>query len=484
VIIVSITGPTQADALSQVRGSARWADIIEFRLDMIAQPDLHGLFVSTRKPRIATLRPDWEGGCFQGSEEERLDILLEAGALGAEYIDIEHAVARRALRKLRRHLPHTKFIVSSHRDRVGVSGGAAYRVLKQAGGDIVKWAYTARDSSDLRRAIDFLAAARKDRARAVAIAMGEVGEPSRILYRKFGGWATYASAETGPESAPGQLPASVLKKVYRAHTVTPNTQVFGVLGNPLRQSKGIYVHNALFQRARRRAVYVRFPARNLSLFMRNVMPFLGGCSVTLPFKEKVGTYCTRIEENAVRIGAINTLFRRGRTLIGLNTDAAGALDAIEAAMTVKGRSFLVVGAGGAARAIVYEANRRGASVYIVNRDPARARALALEFGATVINASEISSAHFDILANATSVGMFPAVDSSPVPRSILRPGMVVFDAVYSPPLTRLLREAREAGAQTVSGLEMYLNQAARQSKLFAGRAPDRRLMKRTLEAHL
>jgi 3-dehydroquinate dehydratase/shikimate dehydrogenase len=345
-------------------------------------------------------------------------------------------------------------------------------------------AATSRDCSDLRRAIDFLNAARKDRVRAVAIAMGEAGEPSRILYRKFGGWATYASAEEGPGSAPGQLPASVLKQVYRAQTLASGTKVFGVLGNPLRQSKGIYVHNALFQRARRQAVYVRFPARNLSLFMRNMMPLLGGCSVTLPFKEKVGAYCTKIEESAVRIGAINTLFRRGRTLIGLNTDAVGALDAIETNVKVRGKSLLVLGAGGAARAIVYEACRRGASVYIANRDPGRARAVAIEFGATVVNTGELSSARFDILANATSVGMFPVVDSSPVPRSLLRSGMVVFDAVYSPPETRLLREAREAGAQTVSGLEMYLNQAARQSKLFAGRAPDRLLMKRTLEAHL
>lgn len=484
MIIVSITGPTQADALSQVRASAHWADIFEFRLDMIAQPDLRRLFATTRKPRIATLRPDWEGGRFQGSEQERLDILLEAGARGVEYIDIEYVVAKRALRKLRTDLPHTRFIVSSHRDRAGVSGGAAYRSMKQAGGDIVKWAYTARDSSDFRRAIDFLNAARKDRARAVAIAMGEAGEPSRVLYRKFGGWATYASAEEGRGSAPGQLPASVLKRVYRAHTITSGTKVFGVLGNPLRQSKGIYVHNALFRRARRRAVYVRFPTSNLPVFMRNVMPILSGCSVTLPFKEKVGAYCARIEESAARIGAINTLFRRGRTLIGLNTDAAGALDAIEATMKVRGRSFLVLGAGGAARAIVYEAYRRGASVFIANRDPGRARTLALDFDATVVHAGELPSAQFDILANATSVGMFPGVDLSPVPRSILRPGMVVFDAVYNPPVTRLLREAKEAGAQTVSGLEMYLNQAARQSKLFAGRAPDLLLMKRTLEAYL
>ena len=484
MIVVSITGPTTEDAVLQVRASARWADIIEFRLDLIQQLDLRRIFRTTRKPRIATLRPEWEGGRFKGTENERFDLLLEAGARGAEYIDIEHAAGKKMLLKLRARLPRTMFIVSSHPGRASLSGSAAYRELRAAGADIVKWAFPAEDASDLRHVVDFLQAAARDRAKAVAIAMGEPGEASRILYRKFRGWATYAAAEAGPGAAPGQLTASTLRRIFRAHNITPTTRVFGVLGYPLGQSKGVYVHNALFARHNVNAVYVKFPTNDLALFMRNVMPWVAGCSVTLPYKEEVGSYCDRLEENAARIGAVNTLLRRKGNLVGLNTDAAAALDVIEREIAVNGKTMLVVGAGGAARAIVVEAQRRGATVVIANRNFRRAEALARECGGTAISCQALGSVKFDVLANATSVGMYPDVESSPVPKEVLRVGMVVFDAVYNPPHTRLLRDAILAGARTVSGKEMYINQAAGQARLFLRRKPDVLLMRATLATHL
>jgi 3-dehydroquinate dehydratase/shikimate dehydrogenase len=470
------------EALLQVRASAAWADGYEFRLDLIVGLDLHRLFRSTRKPLIATLRPEWEGGRFHGEEKERLDILLEAGARGAEYIDVELRAGKEAMAVLRRHLPGTRLIVSQHDETTPTSSADAYQRLRGAGGDIVKWAFPAGDSPDLRFVIDFLQSANRDRLKAVSIATGEPGEASRILYRRFGAWATYAAPEYGPHAGEGQVPASMLKRVYRSHRLTKRTKIFGVLGNPVRQSKGIYVHNAAFSRQHSNAVYVRFPTTDLERFARDLLPHIHGCSVTIPFKEQVQRYCDQLDPGAIATGATNTLFRHHTQLRGANTDASAALDAIERVIRVRGKILLVVGAGGAARALVFEATRRGGEVVVTNRTFERAAILAKESGASAVPFNEVLNVNYAILANATPVGMYPAVDQMPVPRELLRPETVVFDVVYAPRVTFLLRTAKEEGARIVEGMEMYVLQAARQSELFLGKRADIRLIRRTINS--
>lgn len=482
MIIVSVTGPSMSEALAQVAASAPFADIFEFRLDLIRPPEVRRLCASTKKPVIATCRPAWEGGNFTASEEDRLELLRRSVTAGADYIDIELAAYRR-FSKIFPSGRVRKRIIVSHHLTPGVPCGAkrVYSRLHATGAEVIKFAYTAEDVSDIRHAIEFLALARKDRRKAVAIAMGEHGEPSRVLYRKFGGWATYASAEDGEPAAPGQISARLLKQLYRSNRLTRSTRVFGVVGNPLKQSKGIYVHNRLFSGMN--AVYCRFPARNLAKFIRSCVPFMSGFSVTSPFKKKIIPYLQSIDERSRGIGAINTVIHRGGRLKGTNSDAPGALDAVEKVMAVRGKSVLIVGAGGAARAIMCEARRRGALLAVANRTKERAMELAREFGARFMSREELRLSRFDIIINATSVGMFPHVKESPLPRGLLK-ARVVFDAVYNPPITRLLRDADRAGARIIQGTEMYLNQAAVQSELFTGRRPDVGMMRRVLAKHL
>jgi 3-dehydroquinate dehydratase/shikimate dehydrogenase len=354
------------------------------------------------------------------------------------------------------------------------------------GAGIIKFAYLASDACDNRLAFDFLALARADRQRSIAIAMGEAGEPSRILYKKFGGWGTYAAPDDTSIAAPGQIPASRLVGLYRSEDLSPSTRVYGVVGGQVRHSKGIFVHNALFARMKLNTVYCRFQVSNLRGFMKDISPLIDGFSVTIPHKESIMKFLSAVDPIARSIGAVNTVIRRKNGLYGTNTDAPGALDAIEKVSRVRGKRMLIVGAGGAARAIAFEASRRGASVIVANRTAGRANALARAFGlkavgmkSKMLTPSDLASDEFDIVVNATSVGMSPSVKDTPIAASMLR-GKVVFDAVYSPPMTRLLREARRAGATIIAGTEMYLNQAIRQSKLFSGRQPDSRLMRRIL----
>jgi 3-dehydroquinate dehydratase/shikimate dehydrogenase len=482
MIIVSLTGPTFSDVQRQIRESNPFADLFEFRLDLIKTKNPGHLFSLSQRPVIATCRPSWEGGAFHGEEEDRLAFLERAVDAGATYVDIEFRAGPRALDRLRHTAAGPGLILSYHLPPGRVfRPDHDYKMLHSAGADVIKIAFVARDSYDNTLAFDLLSRAQRDRQRAVAIAMGEEGEPSRILYRKFGGWGTYASTEDGRSAAPGQVRASELKQTYRADTLNPSTRVFGVIGNPLGQSKGIYVHNALFRKMGKNAVYCKFLVKDLGRFMKGMAPHLDGFSVTIPHKQTVLRYLDRVDPTARSIGAVNTVVRRNGRLIGVNTDAPGALDAIEKKMRVRGKRLSIVGAGGAARAIAFEAKKRGANVRIANRTAAKARRLARQLGLEHVSLAEAGNT--DILINATSVGMTPHASATPVPRKFIH-ARLVFDAVYNPPLTRLLREARMNRARTVTGIEMYLNQGMRQSRLFTGRNPDVGLMRRILRAHL
>lgn len=481
MIIVSITGPTMKHALAQVASSSRFADAFEFRLDMIRAPALDRLFASTRRPIIATCRPTWEGGMFAGTETKRLDILRAACHAGADWIDVELNAGAPFLRAATEG-NGAKVILSHHHfgnRRANIA--ALYRRMRAMQGDALKFAYVADDAAKIHGAFEFLARARQDKQKAIAIAMGERGEASRILYKKFGGWATYAATEDGESAQHGQLPASQLKNLYRGDTLTRRTKIFGVVGNPLKQSKGALVHNPLFHRASVNAVYCKFEVVALKHFMRFVAPQLSGFSVTIPHKQSIMKFLNVTDDTAKAIGAVNTVLRRGKQFVGTNTDAAAALDAIEEAISVKAKRMLIVGAGGAARAIAYEAKQRGAEVFVANRTEKKARALAKDLHVRCVPNASLGQNQFDIIVNATPVGMTPRVNFSPLPKSMLKK-KIVFDAVYNPPMTKLLRDAKSVGAEIIQGTEMYLNQAARQSELYTGLKPSLRVMRELLRS--
>jgi len=489
MIIVSITGPTMKETLAQVRLSKPHADAFEFRLDMIATPDVARLLHSSSLPSIVTCRPTWEGGKYKGTEEKRLRLLESAVAAGAHYVDVELDADASFRRRFLDGREQTKVIISHHRFEVGVVPvRPLFRRMRATGADVIKLAYMAGGVADNRFAVDFLGLAKNNGQNAVAIAMGEAGEPSRILYRKFEAWATYAEPSKGKGAAQGQLPVDEMKLLYQSH-LRPNA-VFGVVGYPLHQSKGVYVHNELFNRhstngssRTRSGVYCKFPAKKLSSFFKYVVPWLDGFSVTIPHKQAVIKYLDELDPVSKAIGTVNTVIRRDGRLSGYNTDAPGALDAMEVVRKVRGSRMLIVGAGGAARAIAYEAKQRGAVVLVTNRTERKAKNLTSEFGLEHVKTSEVRIARFDILVNATSVGMVPNVNASPVPKEILK-GKIVFDAVYNPRMTKLLRDAKNVGATIISGTEMYLNQAARQFLLYTGEKPDIQLMRTILHEHL
>lgn len=473
------------------------ADGVELRLDSLGEPpsdeELRGLIDSAGgKTVVVTYRPRREGGQYDGDEETRLEVLHRAVRLGAEYIDVEYDVPSA-------NWADAKIIVSRHDfRRVPEDLGRMAAEMESSSADVKKIAFMSFGPEDALRALDLLRAGRKP---TVALAMGEAGALSRIAAGKFGASCSYAAGASGGEAAPGQLTVSELKQMYRWDAVGAETRLFGVIGCPVAHSMSPAIHNTAFDATGYDGLYVPLriePGRdNFLRFMDALLsrPWTDwrGLSVTIPHKEHALEYVGSdgCDELCSRIGAINTItIDSGGSLRGDNTDYAAALDALCAAMRIErqelsGKKLAVLGAGGASRAIVAALAHYGAEVVIYNRTLSRAEQLAGEFGASAKPLDAAGDSDAEILINCTPIGMHSHDRAGQSPLAKL-PGdvKVVFDTIYNPPETPLLAEARDAGCTCVSGLEMFVNQAAGQFEIWTGQSAPRDAMREVVVARL
>jgi 3-dehydroquinate dehydratase/shikimate dehydrogenase len=314
--------------------------------------------------------------------------------------------------------------------------------------------------------------------------MGEYGHISRILTRKFGGLLTFASLRKGKESAPGQLTVDELSNIYHFKKTNKETKLYGVVGNPVSHSMSPVIHNSSFIEKGLNSVYVPMKVLDIETFIKDFRKMdFRGFSVTIPHKESILPFLDDIDPVAGKIRAINTVVNQDGRLTGHNTDCMAAVKGLEGGMegengTLKGKKVAIIGAGGAARAIAFGLKEKGCDITIYNRTLERAKRLSNDVGCKFNRFEEISELNTDVLINSTSIGMFPNVEESPVPKAVLKANMVVFDAVYNPIETKLLKDAEERGCHTVNGLTMFINQAAEQFRLWTGIEPSVELMKK------
>ncbi|KAL4202573.1 hypothetical protein AMTRI_Chr02g221780 [Amborella trichopoda] len=498
LLCVPLISHSVEDMLVQMnRAKASGADLVEIRLDHLEafrpSEDLQRLLRDRPLPALVTYRPKWEGGEYEGDDHTRLDVLRLAMEMGADYIDVELQVAHDFMSSMSEKKPESsKVIVSSHNYQITPSleelGNLVARI-QATGADIVKIATTATNIIDVARMFHILVHCQVP---IIGLVMRERGWISRILCPKFGGYLTFGTLEAGKESAPGQLTMKELLNVYNIRQIGRDTKVYGIIGNPVGHSKGPILHNEAFTSVGLNAVYVPFLVDNLREFLHVYSsPDFSGFSCTIPHKEAAVECCDEVDPVAKSIGAVNTIVRRKSDgkLVGYNTDYQGAISAIEDGMRgsygatdkigspLAGKLFVVIGAGGAGKALAFGAKGKGARIVIANRSYDRAKALASLVGGEAISLGDLESFHPDegmILANSTSIGMHPNIDKTPISKQALKSYSVVFDAVYTPKVTRLLTEAEEVGATVVSGLEMFIRQAMGQFELFTGlRAPEK-----------
>ena len=478
LLCVSLTAATTAE-LRRRRDAETPADLVELRLDTVADPDVSGALSGRTRPVIVTCRPIWEGGAFRGSEEERQRILADALEAGAEYVDIERKagfgdLVRRGGRR----------VVLSMHDFEGIPSdlSARVRAMRAEGPGVVKVAVTARKLSDC---LPLLELAREVRAAGgngdpafTWIAMGMAGIPSRILAARFGSCWTYA----GEGVVPGQVPPVQLVNEFGFRRITAQTQVYGVVGFPLSHSVSPAMHNAAFQAANLDAVYLPLEAADVDDFERAASAFdIRGASVTIPhkvafFKRLVARGGPDVLDRLSRAaGAVNTVRCHEGHWQGRNTDVAGFLAPLTGRRQLAGMRAAILGAGGAARAVAVALTSAGVRTTLHARNIDGAR----EMGRLVdVEAQPFPPARgsWDLLVNATPVGMYPTVDDTPWPHAEFD-GDVVYDLIYNPLKTRFLREASAAGCLTIGGLEMLVAQAQEQADWWTGIRPPAQLLR-------
>ncbi|CAI2717404.1 shikimate dehydrogenase [Nitrospina watsonii] len=487
MICVPIVGPNMDRALEDIDACRHAADFIEFRLDLIADHNLPRLIQAAGdKPYIVTNRSKMDGGQYPGNEADRVAILKQAIEQDAMYVDIETSTPSDLLRSVLENKGNSKIILSHHDfTRTDDKIESLYELMTQMPADVLKLSTYAQDLNDNLKLLQLLNRARRDEVSLIAFCMGEKGEISRILSPMYGGWLTFGSLDRGRESAPGQIPATTLKDIYRVNDLKLDSRIFGVIGDPVNKSMGYLIHNRAFQELNLPYVYVPFWAKSVTRFFNAFEAFFGGLSVTMPFKEDIMKQLDRIDPLAEKIGAVNTVVREGSDWVGYNTDVTGALEALNAVTELKGKKVLIIGAGGTAKAIGYGVGSEGATLTLTyNRNKEKAEALAQELNAELISVRDVDRREVDVLINCSPAGMTPNTQDTPYPARLLKPGMVVFDSVYNPMETRLIREAKEKGCTVVPGIELFLNQAIQQLELWTGKTPPRAPLRDVVETRL
>ena len=498
--------------------AAAHADLVELRLDCLdaseleaARPALAALLAAPPRPLVLTLRPAEQGGRRALDARERLAFRLDEFWLHEgephppDFFDIEldlmpageGADEQGAADEQRRAFDgwlsrNLERVICSHHDFAGVppNPDELYERMAATPARVLKIAYAAETATDCLPAFSLLERARREGRELVAVAMGDAGLLTRVLAPSRGAFLTFGAADAGQATAPGQITAAELRDLYRVDSIDGRTEFACLVGSPVMHSLSPHVHNAGFAALGLNAVYLPLEVRDLDAFMRRLARpqtrefdwRLRGLSVTAPHKRAVLAHLDWVDPAARAVGAVNTVVLEGDRLRGYNTDAAAALKPLEGAGDLRGARVALIGAGGAARAVLWALRERGARPVVFARDESRARATAEGFGADAAALGGARFGEFDVVVNATPLGTRGhAEEETAATAEQLRGARVVYDLVYNPAETRLMREARAAGCEAYGGHGMLVAQAAEQFHLWTGRAAPLEVMRAAAE---
>lgn len=466
MICVVIKGPSFQEAYQQISEALKFADLIELRLDLFRSLDLDALKdlrAHFSIPMIFTLRSQRQGGRYLQTEQNRLTAIRRIVELKPEYLDLENHISTPFIQEISALHPEVKLIFSYHNfEETPKNLDEIFREMQKIPAFFYKIAVTANNCLDALKLISW---AKKTDDQLIAISMGYHGQISRILGPIVNSPITYAVLEDSQVLAPGQLTAKTLIEQYHHNSLNEQTILFGLIGDPVDLSISDITHNNLIESCGLNAVYVKIkviPAE-LSEFLELAKEFpFHGLSVTMPLKEHIIPFLDEIDSQAINIGAVNTLFFQKGKIIGFNTDGIGALNAIEEKYLVKDKQIVIIGAGGATKAIAYEAIRRGGKVTILNRDEEKSSQIGQRLdcrGKGLDYIATCSETGYDMLINCTPSPL-------PIHSDYILPQAIVMDITTNPRETLFLKLAKEKGCPIIYGYRMFVEQAVGQFNLW------------------
>ncbi len=474
-LCVAVIGSDASSIIERADSLVRDNPFLEFRLDYLSQP-LAGLpklksFLEMHPEAtvIATCRRAVNGGKFRGTVATQLGVLLKAADSGFQLVDIELQSAENLKpHELQELSNRAGLIISYHNFRNTKKLEEPFEEMSKYPADFYKIVSTATNLYDNVVMMKFLEA-NSGKREMVGLCMGEQGIISRVLGVRAGSVFTFGAASRGEETAPGQATASELRDIYRIESVDAATQVYGVAGDPVEHSLSPVMMNAAFRREAVNAVDLALHAKSLKDLLACVQHIpIRGLSITMPYKQEIVEELENSDPLTRQIGACNTVVRslEGK-LYGFNTDVAGVLVPLEQRLHLDGSRILLVGAGGVARAAAFGLKAKGAEVFVTNRTPEKGQTLARQVKVKYLKRAEVAKQSFDVIINATPVGM-GSNKQSPLEEKELNT-KYVFDLVYVPAETKLIKMARAKGLQVIPGLEMFVQQGARQFEIWTGK---------------
>ncbi|PKN38774.1 MAG: hypothetical protein CVU62_00815 [Deltaproteobacteria bacterium HGW-Deltaproteobacteria-2] len=514
MICVPITARTKKEALHSIERSCQFADFIELRMDLINGGRLEEFISIARNNSdsvkiIVTCREKEEAASagramlsksYVRCTEEKIALLKEAIELGADFVDIELAKGLAVIKDLQsfcsKHGGKTKIIISYHNLKETPSLTKLKKIFYQSvqfKPAIVKIVTTAKTAEDNLITLSLISYAKERSQKIISLCMGDKGGISRAIAPFLGNYLSFAALKQEGQSAPGQFTVGGMKQINELFKdkealssemalpkQTFQPQHYILLGNPVGQSLSPIMHNAALKKMSVEGNYSAFCVHDLRGAIQGMRAMnICGASITIPFKVAVMEYLDDVDDDALKIGAVNTIINHHGCLIGYNTDWLGLIVTIREAMPIKNKTFVIIGAGGTARAAAYGIIKEGGFPMIVNRTLKKGEILSRKLNCPFYSLAEIGKIKADCLINTTPVGMYPK-DKSPVKAAILSNYKYVVDVIYNPIKTKLLKDAQKQGCGIISGLDMFVNQGAEQLRLWTGKEPPRALMKKTI----
>lgn len=471
--------PSSKEELWQRLPECNAADIIEIRLDHLGTDvDLLHVRQLTPKPLIVTVRSKAQGGFWEGTEKELLDVFRKAIAAGADYIDLEWKSAG-MLNELNSDTK-TRIILSHHSPENNLSRlTSVFHEMLKTRIDIYKLIYTARSLNDNLLSLPLIELARQNAVNHIIHGMGQEGRLSRIMGALRGNLFNYVSLKDENSTAEGQLTLDEARNIFFLHEKSANTRLIGLLGYPVKQSYGWQLHNRMLHLKRKKVetdsklftdfIYVNFPVTRFEDFWSHWPDHVDGLSITIPHKERIVPQLHYKGKTVELSGVCNTALKRHGKWYGFNTDMMAIYDLIYPWQDFVKDGVLVYGTGATARSVLAALQELQApTIFLSGRNPGKGLDLAESFGVKFILENEIAGIQPAVLIQTTPLGMYPNVQEIPPLTQSLEKARVVFDVIYNPPETGLLKLAREKGCRIISGVDMYLQQAVRQFQLFSG----------------